>query len=118
MKTSYYAKCKNNPNVISIAGKSPSWYTGIEYKKLAPKYEFFIEWKKGSVHNHDNNWYIEQFDELVLCKINPEIIWEELHSLVVGEPILCCYEAPKDFCHRHLVASWFYHTLKVRVCEL
>lgn len=55
--TSYFAKLKSLPeNIIpiSICGKTPDWYKGIQYKRLAPKYEFFMEWKK----NHDNEYFI------------------------------------------------------------
>lgn len=51
--TSYFAKLKSLPeNIIpiSICGKAPDWYKGLQYKKLAPKYDFFMEWKK----NHDS----------------------------------------------------------------
>ena len=39
--TSYFAKLKKLPKhiiPISICGKAPAWYTGLQYKKLAPKY--------------------------------------------------------------------------------
>lgn len=45
--TSYFAKLKSLPDnivPISICGKAPNWYTGLQYKKLAPKYDFFMEW--------------------------------------------------------------------------
>lgn len=47
--TTYFAKLRNLPSniiPISICAKAPSWYTGLQYKKLAPKYNFFTEWKK------------------------------------------------------------------------
>ena len=50
--TSYFAKIKeleeNNIIPISICGKAPDWYKGLQYKKLAPKYEFFYEIEKES----------------------------------------------------------------------
>ena len=45
--TSYFAKLNKLPNniiPISICGKAPDWYKGLQYKKLAPKYDFFIKW--------------------------------------------------------------------------
>ena len=63
--TSYFANLKSLPdNIIpvSICGKAPEWYKGLQYKKLAPKYDFFTEWKK----NHDNDYYIKCFQEQVL----------------------------------------------------
>lgn len=104
--TSYFAKLRKIPsNIISIAisAKSPDWYKGLEYKKLAPKYDFFIEWKK----NHDNDYYIKCFNEQILNKLNPKEVVECLYQLSDGKDIvLICYEKPGDFCHRHLVADW------------
>lgn len=119
--TSYFAKLKSLPdNVIpiSICAKAPSWYKGIQYKKLAPKYDFFIKWKE----DHDNGYYIEHFNSEVLKHLN---IWKVLDDLQVSLPeevkmkmqspvwrnkdwhiVLMCYEKPTDFCHRHLVADW------------
>ena len=110
--TSYFAKIKqlekNNIIPISICGKAPDWYKGIQYKKLAPKYEFFMEWKK----NRNNDYYIEHFYTEVL---EPLDAFDVLHQLMymseletgkVRDIALICYEKPSDFCHRHLVAEW------------
>ena len=118
--TSYFAKLKSLPeNIIpiSICGKAPDWYKGLQYKKLAPKYDFFMEWKR----NQDNDYYIKCFNEQVLDKLNAVDIVKELDGLLVDATTaldynadsmlvpriaLICYEKPGDFCHRHLVANW------------
>lgn len=110
--TSYFAKLKEleNHNIIpiSICAKAPDWYKGLQYKKLAPKYGFFMEWKK----NHDNDYYIEHFQKEVLDRLDAiEVILDfsrMVHGFNVGENdiALICYEKPSDFCHRHLVAEW------------
>ena len=109
--TSYFAKLNKLPKdiiPISICGKAPNWYDGLQYKKLAPKYEFFMEWKK----NHDNDYYVKCYNEQVLNKLNPTNVYNELLHLCTSvkliEPTIClvCYEKPSDFCHRHLVAKW------------
>ncbi len=104
--TSYFAKLKSLPDniiPISICGKAPDWYKGLQYKKLAPKYDFFMKWKE----NHDNEYYIKCFNEQVLDKLNVEDVVSELVDLHSGIDIaLICYEKPTDFCHRHLVAKW------------
>lgn len=104
--TSYFAKLRSLPeNIvpISICGKAPDWYTGLQYKKLAPKYGFFMEWKK----THDNNYYIEHFDSEVLDTLDAKTVYEELSKMSDGKDIaLICYEKPTDFCHRHLAAKW------------
>lgn len=105
--TSYFAQLKNLSNdivPISICGKAPSWYDGLQYKKLAPKYGFFMEWKR----NHDNDFYIKHFNEEVLNLLNVNNVIKDLKLLVPDKSIaLICYEKPEDFCHRHLVAKYF-----------
>jgi uncharacterized protein (DUF488 family) len=110
--TSYFAKIKqlekNNIIPISICGKAHKWYKGLQYKKLAPKYNFFMEWKK----NHDNDYYIEHFQTEVLNHLDATEVVLDLSKLSYGFNIgendiaLICYEKPSDFCHRHLVSNW------------
>ena len=93
---------------ISICGKAPDWYGGLQYKKLAPKYDFFIKWKE----THDNDYYIENFNKQVLSKVTTDTVIIDLFNLAgldgtEGKEIcLICYEKPDEFCHRHLVAEW------------
>ena len=110
--TSYFGNLKNLPeNIIpiSICGKAPEWYNGFQYKKLAPKYDFFMEWKR----NHDNDYYIKCFNEQVLDKLHILTVMRDLIDLAntaednIGKEIcLICYEKPDEFCHRHLVSDW------------
>lgn len=122
--TSYFGKVRKLPKdieIIAICGKSPAYYHGLEYKKLAPKYDFFKIWKE----THDNEYYIRCFHEQVLKDKDPYTTVKELISLLPetkqeeikkeNVPIwesktnhiaLLCYERPEDFCHRHLVADW------------
>ena len=112
--TSYFAQLRNMPeNVIpiSICGKAPDWYDGLQYKKLAPKYGFFTEWKK----THDNNFYIEHFNDEVLKMLSVPKVLADLQMLIpdyikskMDVPVwinkdwhiaLICYERPTDFCH-------------------
>ena len=88
---------------ISICGKAPDWYKGAQYKKLAPKYAFWLVWKE----NHDNDYYIREFNAQVLDRLDKQKVLAELNTLSEGKSIiLLCYERPEDFCHRHLVADW------------
>lgn len=80
-----------------------SFYTGLSYKKLAPKWEFFKVWKE----THDNDYYIDNYDKQVLNTLRAKEVVEELLSMTNTKNIaLVCYEKPSDFCHRHLVANW------------
>ena len=115
MYTGYFAKLKYYEEQglipIAICGGIPDWYKGLWYKKLAPKWSFFNEWKNGIEHKGDNEYYIQHFNEEVLKNKNPSEIEKELKTLAKRRTsdkiILLCYEKPSDFCHRHLVSDWF-----------
>jgi uncharacterized protein (DUF488 family) len=109
--TTYFAKLKSLPKEIipiSICRKAPAGYKGLQYKKLAPKYDFFMEWKRTG----DNDYYIKCFKEQVLDKLNADDVVFELNDIIYYikgldmDIALVCYEKPTDFCHRHLVADW------------
>lgn len=110
--TSYFANVKNLPSgiiPIAICGGVPGRWCGLQYKKLAPKQEFFNEWKNSG----DNGYYIKCYYEQVLSHLDPAQVYRELNKLVeytgscADNIALLCYEKPEDFCHRHLVAEWF-----------
>ena len=111
--TSYFSQIRNFPKEIipiSIAGKAPDWYNGLQYKKLAPKLDFFKVWKE----THDNDYYIKCYKKQVLDKLEYTQVIEDLYNLAFGHTgltnsyiCLLCYETPDKFCHRHLVAEWF-----------
>ena len=112
--TTYFAKLKSLPeNIvpISICTKAPAGYKGLEYKKLAPKYNFFTKWKQTG----DNEYYIKCYLEQVLNTLNVSKVVSELYSLAstvnpeVKDIALVCYEKPTDFCHRHLVSVWLHN---------
>ena len=115
--TSYFAKAKKIPDdivKISICGKAPQWYNGLQYKKVAPKYGFFMEWKQ----NHDNDFYIEHFNKEVLDCLSAKQVYDDLERLSNGRDcVLLCYEKSSDFCHRHLVANWLSRQLNISVEE-
>lgn len=104
--TSYFANLRNIPSdivPISICGKAPDWYSGLQYKKLAPKWWFFKIWK----NTKDNDYYIKNFYTEVLNKLSAMDVVSDLYCKSAGrDVVLVCYEKPSDFCHRHLVADW------------
>ena len=106
--TSYFAKLRKLPeNIIpiSVCAKPPEWYDGLQYKKLAPKYHFFMAYKEDS----DEAKYTECFNNEVLNGLNPTDIANELYTLANGatDIVLLCFEKPPKFCHRHIVSRWF-----------
>lgn len=88
---------------IAICGKSPDYYKGLEYKKLAPKRGFFQKW----LNDHDNKAYIASYEEEVIDKLIKKEVYNELSQKSGGKDVvLICYEEPLDFCHRHQAANW------------
>ena len=115
MYTGYFAKLKTYIDAglvpVSICGKAPDWYEGFQYKALAPKWSFFNEWKNGTEHKGDNEYYIQHFNDEVLKGRSWIQTMADLQRITgimddLNKIILICYEKPSDFCHRHLVAKW------------
>lgn len=109
--TSYFANIKNLPPdivPIAICGKSPEGYKGLEYKKLAPSWDIYRNWKYSNHTHVDKAIYTDRFYKEILDKLDPLVVEQELLSIVVRGMSFCliCYEKPGDFCHRHLVADW------------
>lgn len=104
--TSYFSNIRQIPNqlvLISICGKAPDWYKGIQYRKLAPSYDIYSEYKE----SNNEERYTERFQKERLSKLDRDEVLKELEKLSSGRDIvLLCYEKPFNFCHRHLVADW------------
>jgi len=110
VNTSSFSKSGNKSKAVSIAGKSPTSFKGRQYRKLAPLYWFFVKYKKDG----DEIFYTEQYQKEVLDKLDPKKVYEELGE----DAILCCWEGPRKFCHRHLVAKWFKEKLGIEITEI
>lgn len=111
MATSYFGNLKqiSKDNIfvpVAICAKSPQWYTGLEYKKLAPTYEILKRYMK----EKNEEWYTREYHKQILEKLDPYQVFREISDMMPDDnhiPCLICYEKPGDFCHRHLVAKWF-----------
>lgn len=115
--TSYFGALKRLDKdivPISICAKAPDWYTGLQYKKVAPSWAIFNEWKLSK----DNKKYTEHFISEILQNLNIEDVLADLHIMAEGKDIaLICYEIPDAFCHRHLVANWINEKTSMEVVE-
>lgn len=111
LHTSYFNSGEwETKDVVSIAGKSPEWYHGAEYKKLAPSFWFFEKYKRDG----DKAFYTEQYYKEVLNKLDPKEVYYELGR----NTVLLCWEKPGEFCHRHIVAEWLTNALNIEVTEI
>ena len=117
--TSNYDNFKDSEyNTYSI-----SWGKGIElgyndksYMELAPLKSFWRTWKDniGKISEEENNkYYIEQYYDLVLSKLDVETVFNDLNNSV-----LLCYEDNNMFCHRHIVSAWIELLLGEKVREV
>ena len=114
--TSCYENAKSG-NLVSITGDGGNAcdFYGNAYKKMSPR---LYLWQY-----YDNNpdklseeelidWYIKEFYELRLKKLNSYDLLGTLNSKFGSDIILLCHELPgiqlnkKHFCHRRLLADW------------
>lgn len=102
-------------NLISIAGKTPANFIFRKYNQLAPKYDWWKEWHDKHL---SEDWYINKYNETVLSKLNPMQVYLDLTNNDTEDAVILCYEAPKKFCHRHLVANWLSNNLNILIKEM
>lgn len=114
MMTSYFARIRtldiDEDRLVSIALKSPPGFRGRKYKALAPSWGLLQYYR----NSHDEEGYTIQYLEQILHPLNPQSVLQELGK----NSILLCWEAPGKFCHRRIVANWFFDKLGIPVPEL
>lgn len=107
--TSYFSMIpkiiENNLYPIAICGGLPNGYNGLWYKKLAPSWSIYSEYKE----TNDYKKYTVRYYNEILSKLDPHQVFHDLYNLAdeTVNFVMICYEKPGDFCHRHLVANWF-----------
>lgn len=107
--TSYFANIRKIDTTIytpvAICGGIPNWYKGAWYKKLAPKWDFFNEYKEGRITAEE---YTVRYKAEVLNNLWVGDVLDEIRALIPqgSTPVLICYEKVGDFCHRNLVSDW------------
>jgi hypothetical protein len=118
MKTSYYFSNRirePNLNLVALSNTFPRqlpWLkTARPYPALCPGWSLVKNFKKRNI-----SWmnYTEIYQETVLDKLDPQKIIDDLGK----DAIILCWEKPGKFCHRRLIAQWFYDRLNVKVAEL
>ncbi len=100
--TSNYARHANNPLAVGISLNVPDWYEGKRLEYLAPKSDMVGKLKRGSVNYNQRRYTREYLDVLKSRNVNAQRLIDDLPD----GTLLLCYESPKDFCHRHLLAEW------------
>jgi uncharacterized protein YeaO (DUF488 family) len=116
--TGYFANIKKYEHFgytpVSIAGITPEFFKGEKWSDFAPRKTFFSEWKKGLITDKE---YMKKYLDY-LSTIPKEDI-EELREITKdGSFVMCCYEKPGDFCHRHYLAAFLRRAYGFKVQEL
>ena len=115
--TSYFGNARSildacpDACLISIAGKTPEQFNYYKFKPLMPLYSWWKEWHEkfaGDLEsNESKKWYIKQYKETVLSKLDPLTTARQIKDIAQWHPVfILCYETPEKFCHRHIVAEW------------
>lgn len=108
--TGYYAQMKKYKAAglvpVSIAYLTPVWYEGETCFELAPSRKLLKGYKAGEVTQEE---YAKQYKDF-LKTVNWGEVIEKLFTISDRHDgrdlVLCCYEKPSDFCHRHLLAEY------------
>lgn len=106
--TTYYGALKKLPKdvaPVSISLYAPAWWSGFQYKKLAPKPHDFSVYKE----NGDVYGFVDAFRNNTLKGLTRREVIDELKQMVGPEYrdiALVCFEGPGKFCHRYIVSTW------------
>ncbi len=120
IKTGYFAKIreyeKNNYLPVSIARFKPKWFNGKEAINLAPSDDLLMRYKQGKT---DMTGYTEEYMNYLKQNITEQDILNLLPDESEGYNgiVLCCYEKPGDFCHRHLLANYISRHFDIEISE-
>lgn len=115
--TSYFANLKNLEKddivPIGICCYPPKWFKGPNLRAIAPSPDI-LEKCKSSHAEYDKRYRTE-----VLSLFKDANILLERISFISGgkDAVLCCYEKPSDFCHRHILAKWLEEQTGIKVEE-
>lgn len=116
METSSFKLAGSDLRAVSIA-RYPPWrgalaFKGKRYPALAPSVGLLKAWRANPREIFQAE-YTQRFYQETLSLLSPGLVYQELGE----EAILLCWEAPGEFCHRRLVASWLEEALGISIPE-
>jgi hypothetical protein len=107
MQTGSFKNCAKMKGAVSISIGVPSWYRGVQYKKVAPRRDML----KMPREEYDFHF------GLILKGLDPEVVYQDLLCMGGNDPILLCWEKPNVWCHRRRVAEWLEESLPIEITE-
>lgn len=120
--TGYYAQMKKYWKLgivpVSIAYLTPQWYDGEVCFELAPSRQLLKKWKQDEITEDEyKEQYIHQLDNDVQWSKVLKKLKQISAKYKDADLVLCCYEKPEDFCHRHILAEYFRTEMDMDVIE-
>ena len=125
--TSYYGNIKNIPEdyiLVSISGGITDEIEAVvdlHDKRLAPKKQFFLEYKDSPQGSKRELVYTKEFQRLVIDEVDMNDIFKSWSDLFGKDKkyVILCYESPENtFCHRHLVAEAIEEKYSIDIPEI
>lgn len=110
--TSNYARNGTHRKAVAISRKAPIYYMGKIFIDLAPTWTLISDYKKRIITEQQ---YTKQYLALLEQRDNTP---QQIVDMFEDQTIFLCYEAPNDFCHRHIVAKWLEENTGIKVVEL
>lgn len=84
--------------LVSVARYAPINFNGQFMRELNPPEDLFMAYKAGDI---DQETFIRVYYDRVLAGKDVNAIYNALKGKVI-----CCWEKPDDFCHRHIILDW------------
>lgn len=125
VQTSYYANIPKLPKdsiTVSISGALED-YVDLSLldhwdRRMAPSWDIFKEYKSQPEGVTREELFVKRFKNEIIPKLNfKEIFDEYIEKFGDKTFILVCYETPKDFCHRQIIAEAIESELGITVKE-
>lgn len=110
--TSNYARSGRHPQAVAISRKAPIYYIGKTFVELAPTWTLISDYKCGKI---DKEQYTRRYLAMLEQRENTP---QDIVDMFENGTIFLCYEAPSDFCHRHIFAKWIEQRTDAKVKEL
>ena len=106
--TGYCARVRDYPSnalLVGVMRFPPEWWKSINAKSLAPSADLLRSYQSKQI---DTYIFKQKFlEELRERGLAADKVREAFELITVDrDVILCCYERPTDFCHRHILAEW------------
>lgn len=106
--TSYFAAWRQWPEnvfAVGITRFKPDYWKGFNLENLAPSESLLRRYRNKEIDEYIfKTKYIRELKDRGLT---PQYVRQVLETAANGRDIiLCCYEKPDEFCHRHLLAEW------------